>query len=81
MDYGFSIVKAIGSWGRSTQSCSATSQALLYSIIVSSILISAVGVYVWLRFIRTQPMKASVPMISAFVGTSSFLVPCAKGSK
>lgn len=56
-----SLVQSIGSWGKSTQSCSATSHALLYSILFSSVLISAVGVYVWRRFIRTQPgVKACV---------------------
>lgn len=42
------------SWAQSTQMCSANSQALLYTMIASSLSIAAVGFWVWCRFIRTK---------------------------
>ena len=51
----FAWFRVMGAWVRSTQSCSATSHALMYSIMASTVLISVGGVFVWRRFIRTQP--------------------------
>lgn len=47
--------KVIAAWGKSTNSCSAESHVLMYSIVVMAVLISVGGVFVWRRFIRTQP--------------------------
>lgn len=50
-------------WKKSTEMCSPESYALLYSIITSSVLISLAGVYVWMRFIRTQPAAIKADII------------------
>lgn len=39
-----------------SKQCSGESHALLYAIFIMAVLISAGGVYVWRRFIRTQPV-------------------------
>jgi phosphate/sulfate permease len=52
---GFSWIRGIAAWGKSTNSCSAESHVLIYLIVVMALLISVGGVFVWRRFIRTQP--------------------------
>ena len=53
MDFILSLV----SWGKSTQMCSPVSQTLLFSLIFMAISIAVAGVYVWMRFIRKQPVS------------------------
>jgi hypothetical protein len=49
------FVKAITGWGARAYSCSPQSHALMYSIIAMAILMSFGGIFVYKRFIRTQP--------------------------
>jgi hypothetical protein len=55
---------------RTSERCSAESHTLIYLIMGSSLLITCIGVYVWLRFIRTQPgVKVGAQKDTAYVGT------------
>lgn len=49
--------RVMGAWLRNTESCSAVSHALIYSIMTVTVLISIAGFFVWRRFIRTQPNR------------------------
>lgn len=49
------LLSGLVRWQRSTQMCSPPSHAFLYVLIASSTAIALGGVYVWRRFIRTQP--------------------------
>ena len=55
--FDFTFFKILRAWYQSTESCSAYSHALMYAVLVSSVLIAVGGVFVWRRFIRTQPGK------------------------
>lgn len=48
-------MESIFSFAKTAQMCSPTSQYLLFSIIFSSLMISVGGIYVWRKYIRTQP--------------------------
>lgn len=78
------FLTSLFSWAKSTQMCSPMSQTLLFSIILSSLLIAVGGFYVWRRYIRTQPApeaavfqdegdESNQPMIS--VGDGSKVLP------
>lgn len=47
---------ALADWVESTNRCTPFSHALLYSIAAMSVMISVGGIYVWRRFIRSQPV-------------------------
>lgn len=51
------VARGLIRWQRSTQMCSAPSHAFLYTFMASSTAIALGGVYVWRRFIRTQPIS------------------------
>lgn len=51
---------SITGWGRKAYSCSPESHALAYAIVAMALMISIGGVYVWRRFIRTQPAENAV---------------------
>ena len=53
------LVNGLVTWHRSTYMCSPASHAFLYVLIASSTAIALGGVYVWRRFIRTQPKHHS----------------------
>ena len=58
MDVGVDWFQFMGSWFARSQMCSPASHYLVYSIIASSAIISAGGVYFyWWRFIRPLPVK------------------------
>lgn len=54
------LVNGLVRWQRGTQMCSASSHAFLYVLFASSLAIAIGGVYVWRRFIRTQPQHHTV---------------------
>lgn len=41
--------------GQHKYTCSPITYSLVYAVLAASLAISAGGVYVWLRFVRTQP--------------------------
>ena len=58
-----SIISNLLSWGKSAQMCSPVSQTFLFVVIFCALSIAVAGVYVWMRFIRKQPGKASAPKV------------------
>jgi len=49
------IIQFVMNVGQHKYTCSLVSYSLVYAILAMSLVISAGGVYVWLRFVRTQP--------------------------
>lgn len=48
------LFMALADWSETANRCTPFSHALLYSIAAMSLMISAGGIYVWRRFIRSQ---------------------------
>lgn len=69
------------SWAKSTQMCSPMSQTLLFSIILSSLLIAVGGVYVWRRYIRTQPAPNAAMFQGEVDESNQQMVSVSDGSK
>lgn len=54
----YGLVASATGWGHKAYSCSPESHALVYAIMAMAVGISAGGVWVWKRHIRTQPSIA-----------------------
>jgi hypothetical protein len=56
MDFSdLAFFRVLRAFYRSTNTCSAESHALMYSVAASTVLIAVGGFYVWRRFIKTKP--------------------------
>lgn len=59
-DWTSSLYTWLTGWGKETYSCSAESHTFAYTLLIMSVIFSTGGVYVWRRFIRTQPSATIV---------------------